>query len=216
MAALLAAAGAAATHAAGGHHAIDDAALLEPGQCQLEAWHEHSRGGARIQHLGPACRIGGVEAGLNIDRWHGDGTRGTDLGLQAKWAMAMNDTCSLGSLAASTWAQRPHEARRHTLTTVVLPLSCTQGAWAAHANVARDLHRGAPDAWRHGIAVERGFGDALTLTGEAWRDGSSRRWRAALRWQRDALSIDLGRQQRFGARDDAAWALGVNLVLGPR
>ena len=27
-------------YAAGGHHAVEDAALLEPGQCQVEFWHD--------------------------------------------------------------------------------------------------------------------------------------------------------------------------------
>ena len=55
--------------AAGGHHAVDDAALLEPGQCQVETWFDHELGGERrLLHVGPGCRVGAVEFGLNFDR----------------------------------------------------------------------------------------------------------------------------------------------------
>ena len=30
--------------AAGGHHAVDDAAMLDPGQCQIETWFDHENG----------------------------------------------------------------------------------------------------------------------------------------------------------------------------
>lgn len=71
---------AAALHAAGGHHAVDDAALLAPGQCHVESW--HARGdGTRLLHMAPACRFGAIEWALALERGFGDG--GT-LGLQAK------------------------------------------------------------------------------------------------------------------------------------
>ena len=31
-----------AARAAGGHHSVDDATILDPGQCQLETWFEHA------------------------------------------------------------------------------------------------------------------------------------------------------------------------------
>ena len=56
-------------HAAGGHHAVDDAAILEPGECQVETWADRERGGDRtLVHVGPACRIGPLEIGVNLDR----------------------------------------------------------------------------------------------------------------------------------------------------
>ncbi len=62
-------------HAAGGHHAVDDATILEPGQCQVETWADRERGSGRtLVHLGPACRIGPVELGLNLDRTRTSGS----------------------------------------------------------------------------------------------------------------------------------------------
>lgn len=52
--------------AAGGHPAVDDANLLEPGQCKLELWGERESGAARtLVHAGPGCRVGAVELGLS-------------------------------------------------------------------------------------------------------------------------------------------------------
>lgn len=49
--------------AAGGHHAVDDAAILEPGQCYIETWlGRETRGARRLLHAGPACRVAGVDS----------------------------------------------------------------------------------------------------------------------------------------------------------
>jgi hypothetical protein len=48
-------------HAAGGHHAVDDASILEPGQCQVESWVDRENGGNRSTlHAGTACRVAGT------------------------------------------------------------------------------------------------------------------------------------------------------------
>ena len=75
---------------AAGHFDVDDAGMLDPGQCQYEAWATRARvaGGepATTAHLGPACRVGAVELGLNLDHLWAHGERGTVLaGPQLKW-----------------------------------------------------------------------------------------------------------------------------------
>jgi hypothetical protein len=47
-----------AAFAAGGHHAVDDANILEPGQCEQEDWFSRERGGTRIFHAGLNCGVG--------------------------------------------------------------------------------------------------------------------------------------------------------------
>lgn len=199
--------------ATGGHHAVDDAGLLDPGQCQVELWAERHAEGRRLQHLGPTCRWAGLEWGLNLDRWQDTGARGTDLGLQAKTARAWGEHCSVGGVVSLTWADAVGAGRRLTGAGLLLPLSCQRGDTGLHLNLGRDVLRGAPDAWRGGVAVEQGLGQAWQLMAEAWREPGATRWRAGLRWSHDKLSIDLGRQQRFGARAAAVWTLGINLVL---
>jgi len=71
---------------AGGHLDVDDAGTLDPGQCQYELWGTRV-GDARttLAHLGPACRIGPFEVGLNIDRIAIPGETLHTLGPQLKW-----------------------------------------------------------------------------------------------------------------------------------
>ena len=49
---------AAPAFAAGGHFAVDDASLLEPGQCGAESWVSRDTGGDRSLRAGAACRVG--------------------------------------------------------------------------------------------------------------------------------------------------------------
>ena len=54
--------------AAGGHYAVDDAVILEPEACQVEFWIDKAADGrGTLLHAGPACRVGPVELGLNLD-----------------------------------------------------------------------------------------------------------------------------------------------------
>lgn len=75
---------------AGGHFDVDDARMLDAGECQYEVWASRFRGAPSQsvtgQHVGPACRVGPVELGFNIDRYT---TRGEPTavwaGPQLKW-----------------------------------------------------------------------------------------------------------------------------------
>ena len=54
--------------AAGGHFDVDDATIVNPGRCQVEAWITRVPAeAATVFHVGPACRVGPVEIGLNFD-----------------------------------------------------------------------------------------------------------------------------------------------------
>ena len=55
--------------AAGGHFDVDDATVLEPGHCQYEIWAARvPDSSASVFHLGPGCRVGPLELGVNFDR----------------------------------------------------------------------------------------------------------------------------------------------------
>lgn len=57
----------AAASAMGGHFDVDDAAVLAPERCQVELWTVRGES-ARLAHIGPACRVGALEVGVNFER----------------------------------------------------------------------------------------------------------------------------------------------------
>lgn len=79
---LLAGAGARAA----GHFDVDDAGTLDAGQCQYEAWWGRT-GTEPVNglHIGPSCRVGPVELGLNADRLSAQGVHSVTAGPQLKW-----------------------------------------------------------------------------------------------------------------------------------
>lgn len=201
--------------AAGGHHAADDAAMLEPGQCQLETWFERETGTTRrLLHLGPACRLGPVELGLNLDRQRlaDAGTTSTLVGSQLKWAQALGERLSVGLALSASWQSR---APRYQGSTLVLPLSLQlSDHWLAHINLGRDFRAGQADGSRAAAALEWSPQAAWSLIGECFRDGGTNHWRLGGRWNlTPGLSLDLSRAQGPGAQPAAWWTLGLNLVI---
>ncbi|MES2423678.1 MAG: hypothetical protein V4562_04555 [Pseudomonadota bacterium] len=203
-------------HAAGGHHAVDDAALLAPGECQLEAWFERASGGARrLLHAGPACRVGAVELGLNLDRSRtggaGDGSTALSGGAQLKWAQPLGKTLAGGVVVSVTAQEGP---TRFAGSTVVLPLT-----WYAsptvqvHLNLGRDFRHQAPDTSRAGAALEWAPGAQWSFVGERFREAGANFQRVGARYALSpALQADLSRTWgRDGAPD--SWTAGVNWVF---
>ena len=141
--------------AAGGHHAIEDAAILEPGQCHVETWVERADAARRrLLHVGPACRLGFAEVALNLDRnLDADGSStATAYGPQIKWAGAWGEHTSVGALWSATWLNRSPRLLGQTL---VLALSWkASDSLAVHLNAGRDVLAGAPDLTRAGAALE--------------------------------------------------------------
>jgi len=71
---------------ASGHFDVDDAGMLDPGQCQYELWMNRvPRENATLWHLGPACRVGPIELGLSIDDLAVNGRHTQLVGPQVKW-----------------------------------------------------------------------------------------------------------------------------------
>jgi hypothetical protein len=199
--------------ATGGHHAVDDAAVLEPGQCQLEAWFDREQGGQRkLLHAGPACRGGAIEWGLNFDRARiGSGDTFDLAGAQAKWAVPVADGFSAGLVVAAA-LQDP--APRYAGSSLVFPVTWEPAAsLRLHANVGRDFRPGRPDSARWGLAAEWAALAQLSLVAEHFRESGASFWRAGARWNvLPSLSIDLGRAAGLHHARPAWWTLGVNLV----
>ena len=71
---------------AGGHFDVDDADTLAPGRCQYEIWAGRAEASSTgFQHLGPACRVGAVELGVNIDHFSAPDARVSVAGPALKW-----------------------------------------------------------------------------------------------------------------------------------
>ena len=199
---------AAQTHAAGGHHSVDDAAILDPGQCQVETW-----SGQRLAHLGPACRVGPVELGLNLEREHHADGRTVRTGPQIKWAFALTDTLSTGVLASATWQRNDNErtSLRLTDSSLVIPVTWQfDDQWRAHLNLGRDFHRAQPSTSHSGAAIEWAALPALSLVAERFREGGRNAWRAGLRWAAaPALNVDLSHARDLRHDGPRGWTLGL-------
>lgn len=193
--------------AAGGHHAVDDATLLEPGQCQLEAWAEAARG-HRLQHLGPACHVLGLEAGLNLDR---DAAGAHGAGLQLKWARELRPGLGAGLIWATGWQAG---ATRFAGQMLLLPLSWTPHEdLALHLNLGREFRPHGADASRYGAALEWRVAARWQAMVEGWRDALGPQRRLGLRYAAgERVSIDLSRAQAPDACRGAWWTLGLNWV----
>lgn len=200
--------------AAGGHHAVDDAAMLEPGQCQVETWVDRERGGGRsLVHLGPACRVGPVELSANLDRMHLDGNR-TPLaaGPQLKWATQLSETLSVGAVVAATWQDaRPRWAGRAVLVPVTWQPS---PSLAVHLNLGRDFRRNEPSFNRSGAALEWTATPQWSLVAERFRESEAHFWRLGARYTlNDNLSLDLSRARGLGHSAPVWWTMGLNWLF---
>jgi hypothetical protein len=190
---------------------VDDASILAAEQCQIETWFERRSDSDRTFHVGPACRIGAIEAAVNADWLHLPGaTAQTVRGVQAKWAAPLDERWSHGLLLARSW---PDGSTQPAVTTLLWPLTLQQGRWLFHLNLGRDLRQHAPDTSRAGIAAEHALQGGFALLAETFRDSGENRWRAGVRWmQSDALNFDISRLRTRGNTGADNWTLGATWV----
>lgn len=198
--------------AAGGHHAVDDAALLEPGQCQVETWADRERGGARtLVHVGPACRVGPVELGLNLDRMRQTGEGAVAVaGPQLKWAVPLTTSLSAGVALAAAW--QDGSGPRFAGSTVVFPLTWQAAeTLAVHVNLGRDFRRQGADTNRSGAALEWAATPQWSLVAERFRESAANFGRLGARYAvNDAVSVDLSHARGLSGGAPAWWTLGLN------
>jgi hypothetical protein len=205
-----------AAHAAGGHHAVDDAAILQPGQCELESWFSRANDGERLLHAGAGCRVGPLELGLAGEYARPDGSSTTAWGLQAKWATEVADGFSVGLAVAPAW--QAHVRPRYQGTTVAALATWTPSdTWALHANLGRDFVDGGRDENRWGLAAEWTFRSGWSLVAERYRESQTHYARAGVRWAAgENWSVDLSRAQRLSGAGASNWTLGATWLLERR
>lgn len=197
-----------ATHAAGGHHAVDDASILEPGQCQLETWADRTTDGTRSSvHLGPGCRLGPVELSLGLDRIRAAGTT-TVASPQVKWAVPVSDNVSLGVAASASLQDLA--PRQPVRTLLLLATWQPNDVLRLHANAGQDFRPQGLSGAHAGAAIEWQVAPRWSLVAERFREGGGDFWRTGARWTlNDAVDIDMSRASPWHGNSAAWWTVGV-------
>ncbi len=215
VAALLAAlAGLGPANAAGGHHGVDDAAILEPGRCELESWATRSQGGEQLLHAGAGCRVGPVELGLAAEHARAGGAGQSSYGLQAKWAQEWRPGLSAGWSLSSGW-QAHARPRNQGVTVAGLVSWAPRDDLALHLNIGRDFVRRGADQGRSGIALEWAARPGWSLLGERYYEDRTHFARAGLRWAAsETWTVDLSRALRLRGPGESAWTLGASWQFG--
>ncbi|MGJ4748669.1 hypothetical protein ACQV5M_20075, partial [Leptospira sp. SA-E8] len=159
--------------AAGGHHAVDDAAVLEDGQCEADAWLADSD--TTLLHLGASCGTGPVELGLSVEHERSlnpdsDYPSQTGLDFGVKWAHAFDREIGLGlsydlGLNARPFPPEYAVSSLNGLFTWT-PSWSQRREYAFHVNVGRDFVDGGDsgddkDYSRWGLAAEWAPGDDM-------------------------------------------------------
>ena len=214
-----AAAGLMATSAvrAAGHLDVDDPYTLSPGECQVETWAGRaSSDRAKLWHVGPACQLGPVQIGLNIDGANLPGERSVEVGPSVKWNF-YGDSDSLfaaGVSAALTFDAREGGRQGGQL---LLPVAWhpTQTFWL-YGNIGSDWATGTgARTGRGGLGLEWHFvPDKLALLAERNRAGGEWTTRAGFRYfVTPALNLDLTASRVDGARY-TGFILGLRYGFG--
>ena len=204
---------ASAAWAAGGHHAVDDAAILDPGQCELEGWFSRSQGGERLLHAGASCRLGPVELGASAEASRQGGGSQPGYGVSAKWAREVADGFSVGASVGPAW-QAHAQPRYQGPTVAALATWRPREDLALNLNLGRDLvHRGR-DLARHGVSAEWLPDDRWSFVAERYLEERTHLVRVGARWSfgKD-WSVDASRSHRLRGPGASAWTLGVSRVF---
>ncbi|HEX2541514.1 MAG TPA: hypothetical protein VHM00_10575 [Caldimonas sp.] len=194
---------------------MDDAALLEPGTCQIEAWFERERSNARnVLHLGPGCRVGPVDVELSLDRVRVVDRRSINIvGAQVKWASDLGLGLSGGVVAAVLGADRSPRFRG---SSVIVPLTWRPyDTLLVHLNAGRDLKNRDADSTRLGVALEWAPLSSGSFVAERFKDSRSNFWRIGARWHlRTSMSLDVSRATGLNEDSPPWWTLGLNWQFG--
>jgi hypothetical protein len=195
--------------AAGGHHALDDAVILEPGNCQVETWLSHSDDRQRLLHVGSGCRVGPVEVGVAAEHARQSGASETGYGLQAKWATELLPGFNAGVSLSTGW--QAHVRPRYQGSTVSGLLSWfPRDDLAFHLNLGRDFVHRDEDQDRSGVSVEWTARPGWSITAERYLEAQTHFVRAGVRWAiSEAWSVDLSRAHRLRGPGESNWTLGA-------
>lgn len=201
---------------AGGHFDIDDAGTLDQGQCQYEAWGGRF-GSARATdyHLGPACRVGPVELGFNIDRTSVPGEHAYGVGPQLKWTFTEQPdqtTLSAALFVSGVW-DATHGGRAGGQFAVPVSWRALDSLWI-NANLGYDWSPGNGErTGRGGLQAAWAVDERLWLIAERFRSFEIWSTRAGVRISlTPTISVDLS-ASRSGPDGVRGYSIGLNQVF---
>ncbi len=194
-------------HAAGGHFDVDDATVAETGHCQYETWLARAPSArTTLFHVGPACRVGPVELGVNLDHAETRSEHHDSLGPQLKWvADPLIDKLSAGVVVAAAFDVK-HGGRPWKTAYVPLTWWVADRLWV-HANAGADWAASGERTRRLGLSAEWAASDRLTVIAERITYASSWTSRLGARVTlTEAISVD------FSAARFSSGAAGASRV----
>ncbi|CAN5471842.1 hypothetical protein BH11PSE9_BH11PSE9_06430 [soil metagenome] len=207
---------AAPARAAGGHFDVDDATVLDTGHCQYETWLARAPAArTTLFHLGPACRVGPVEVGLNLDHVEEPHRRHDSFGPQLKWvADPLLGKLSAGVVVAAAF-DVTHGGRPWKTAYVPLTWWAADKLWV-HANAGADWASsgvgGQQRTRRLGLSAEWAASDKLTVIAERVTYAGS--WTSRLGTRvtlNEAVSVDFS-AARFASSGAAAGTSRVYVI----
>ncbi|QWT21415.1 hypothetical protein KPL74_05285 [Bacillus sp. NP157] len=172
-----------AAHASGGSYAVDDASVVGAGQCQVESWLRAWSKGSDGVHSVPACGIGPLEFGLDLET--GQRVRGIGASPAVKWQLRDGDDKGVGvALVAnvSYSSGRQRDAQSYVATTFGLD---DARRWMVALNAGTDRTRGETTHALYGV----GLSYALT---QRWA------WLVERLWTHRAIADQTGVRLAFG------------------
>lgn len=191
--------------AAGGHYAVDDATLIDPGRCAVEAWYARADGDNDDVTVIPACNLtGNLELGLGLSRLQEAGERDTVVEFAAKTLFRELEPggWGWGLAVASTWGGA---LERHEGAVAYLPLSVHAGeALVLHGNLGWAYERDDDDAAIWGVGADYGLTPWVNLIAETYgshRGGTELQVGLRFGIADGALDLSYGRS-RADAGDD--------------
>ncbi|MDE2605695.1 MAG: hypothetical protein KGL68_07225 [Burkholderiales bacterium] len=203
----------AVAHAAGGHHAVDDATILEPGQCEQESWVSGYRGGGQLLHAGANCRVGPVEFNGAGEHARGDGASATQWNLEMKWARPVTEGFAVGLDLMPVWAARQHPRYAATRLNALATWNVTDSL-DLHFNAGHDWLRGDRDLPRGGIAAEWAPVERWSFVAERYLDTQTHYARAGARFAPGpGWSVDTSYAQRLSGPLPSYWTVGLTIAL---
>lgn len=198
---------------ASGHFDVDDASMLDAGQCQYETW--WGRTGVEPVtgfHFGPACRVGPVELGLNFDRTSVDGIHSVTGGPQLKWNFYGQAPDAPLSAAVSMGAVFDLKRGGRAGGQFVVPLTWRPfDSLQVHANVGADWATGTgARTSRVGAALEWALNDTVSFIAE--RNRASNVWTSRIGGRfslTPLISVDVS-TSRTGPQGVRGFVIGLN------
>jgi hypothetical protein len=194
---------------AGGHYAVDDAAILEPGNCQVETWLTRADDRGRLLHAGTGCRVGPLELGVAAEHERLADARDTGYGLHAKWATELLPAFSAGLSLSAGWQAHAQPRYQGSALSGLFSWS-PRDDLALHLNLGRDFVRGDSDLDRSGASVVWTARPGWSLIGERYLEARTHFVRVATRWVvSDAWSLDFSRAHRLHGPGESSWTIGA-------